>query len=264
MKLIRLDTIKNKINQFPIKASVFLRLKKQITLEEIDGVLFCLNVKLKDHVLDHDFCRDVYNVLLKVRLDNNYYFMQNSEAQYYTYSAPFTMSIEEYIKITSKSFYKGLVTKDQVKVLDYLLPDSIFNNIYTADGDLTFEINKECLYLFVRLMPYSESDLTGLIMFLNTDLVYMISERNNKEKCSSLGFIIKLKDRYLLKDFKYSPEDTWSPLNLNPHIRYKIKKQFINDKLFDNVSFKYSVEYSLLYINDNTLLDKYDLKVLDI
>ena len=268
MQLIRLNTIKNLINEFPLKASIFLHLNKASTstteIQDV-GALLSFNLGLKSTIERKDYSYiDLNQLLLKIRSSDNFCFLYNPKGEYYKHSSPFIMSIEDYIRMNNKSFYKGLITKDQLKVLDHLLPNSSLssNNIFTADGSLTFELNKDYLYVFIRLIPASELDLSGLIMFLNTDSVCMISERNNKEICSSLGFIIKLNDRYRLKDYDY--KDKWSQVNINPHIKYTINKKFINEKLFDNVVFKYKVDYSLLYITNNKLLDKHGLKIIDI
>ena len=249
MRSITLNTIKNKINQFPISTSMIVYLNKK----DPDFYILCTNISPRTQIKlnNWNYSRDIKAVL-------SYEVEIYKYVDLLKYTGPSKFSLETFIKLNSKDTCKGLLTKEDFS--SFVNLKEIESNIFTSDGDLTFNLNQDYIYLFIRLNPLSNDDLNGLIMYLNNPNVYLIKERSNINQIRSLGFIIKLNNRYFLKEINYS--DSWSNINMNPLIKYNISKQIINKNLFDNTNFSYRLSYSMLYIQDLNILNKYNLNII--
>lgn len=127
------------------------------------------------------------------------------------------------------------------------------DNIYYGNNTYNIDTNKLCV--FVRIIPHNNNDLTNMLFSCTRDNIYNISDRSDINTIRTLGFIVELRDRH-----KFYTSKTYKKVTklLYPFIT----KKRINELIFDSINCNYKLQTHLLLINDNTNLDKYGIKML--
>jgi hypothetical protein len=267
-RLVSLNTIKRTINQFPLKSSVIGALMNAPT-----------------NPIHTDLYGDYYLFSLgTTKQIHPYYSSINKISK--------NISINDYLCITEKDpCFKGFGDTNNLK--DYIYYDlgyKMFKFYYDGfndcgywrnqkyEGDITnkfkscelnhtefkysstnaFILDKNKLFLFTRLVPNTVLDRECMTLNCKDYRLYNIADKSYKEHHTTFGFVTKFDGNYNIK------------INKNVYVtkKYKIKfptltHKLIDNRLFDGNKFYYIVQKSLLYIENNKLLDKHNIEVID-
>lgn len=259
---IPLNIIKNKINDFALKSCAYIPAKECIT-SEVDSAYYIVD-ESPFYILCSNKRLSTY-----FEASGNYIFTRRSEysnslldaiKKINSLSDVYNIDLNQFLILQKNSHFLGWLP------VSNLIDNSIKNirgNKYCKHfkdkfyyGDNTYSIDNDKLYLFIRIMPEECIDLTNLLIYCQSGYVYNISERGDKNKVGSLGFIVKLNNRE-----SYPISKTFNKVT---NIKYPfLTKDRINSLLFDNYNANYIIKKEIIYIEDNTKLDKYGIKILD-
>jgi hypothetical protein len=265
-RLISLTTIKKTINQFPLKSSVIGALMNDPAdpiHTDLYGDYYLFSLGTTKQIRSH------YSNVYKISTN---------------------ISINDYLCITEKDpFFKGF--GDTTNLKDYIYYDlgyKLFkyshvykdwgDSNYKYIGDITntlksFELNyskfkynktnpfvldRNKLYLFIRLVPNTVLDRHCMTLNCTDYRLYNLYERSCKDKHTTFGFVTKFDNNYNIK------VNDGLFVTKNYSIKFPtLTHKLVNKRLFDGNKFNYVMQKSLLYIENNNLLDKHNIEVID-
>ena len=263
---IKLNTIKNKLNDFELKACVYISSNdvKNNNEESFSPYYYnhnkssfyiiCSNKRTSSYWVasystHYDDYRGGRNILLAA-CD----FEKNNLSRIYN------IDLERFLLISKNSDFLGwhpyndLIDQNIESIRGNKHCKHYKDKIYYGVNKYNVDVDK--LHLFVRIIPKDCNDLTSLIVNCERDNIYNISELGDVDKVGTLGFIIKLNDRH---EYVYSK--VFSKIT---RIKYPfLTKNRINELLFGGYEANYSIKKEIIYVKDNSKLDTYGIKVLD-
>lgn len=266
---IKLNIIKNKINDFGIKACMYIT-PKDIS-NNTDGT-FCPRYYYINKVPFYILCSNKRYSTYKIASYNSYTNIKSPVANYKNKLLDVCIAegdnivdvedikLEKFLVMQKNNDYLGWHPFN--KVIDGGIIALRGNkhckhykdNIYYGNKPYVVDVDK--LHLFIRIKPVTSNNLTSLIINCTRDNIYNVCEWGEDDKVGSLGFIVKLNNRH---EYVYS----------NVHSKVtRLKYPFLtrdrlNEELFDGYETNYTIDKEIIYIEDNSKLDKYGIKVLD-
>lgn len=267
LQTIKLNTIKNKLNDFELRACVYIA-RSNRNNEEFNPFYYSINTKpfyiLATNKIAGSYVVKSYNPftgLFSLGIDKNI-LLDACKVQDNNLLEIYNLSLDKFLlmqKNNNKDFLGWLPNSD---LIDKNIEEvrGIKNSKHHKDtiyyGDNTYTVDEYKLYLFIRIVPKDCNTLTNLLINCTRDNIYNICERSNINKLGSLGFIVKLNNRYKFTYSRLSKKFT--------RIKYPfLSKDIINNELFDGFEGDYDLSKEIIYIKDNSKLDEYGIKILD-